>query len=113
MSTVTITKNDKYTQINVFTLHDPANQEKLIDIMSSVMSGPGKSVPGFIASALHRSLDGTKVVVYSQWSSKEAAAVLSTMEEIKPYMKQAFEISSFAPGVYEVANTFVGPDYKQ
>jgi hypothetical protein len=34
--------------------------------MSSLMSDPGKYVPGFIASALHRSLDGTKVEIYGQ-----------------------------------------------
>jgi hypothetical protein len=60
MSTVKITKSDKYTFINVFTLHEKADQQKLIGIMSFVMSGPGKSVPDFVSAALHRSLDGTK-----------------------------------------------------
>jgi heme-degrading monooxygenase HmoA len=113
MSTVTISKTDKYTFINVFTLHDPANQQKLIDIMSSLMAGPGKSVPGFISSALHRSHDGTKVVVYSQWSSKEAGESLRSNEELRPYGIQAMEISSMTPVMYEVADTFVGPDYKR
>jgi len=112
MSTVKITTSDKYTFINVFTLHNNADQQKLIDIMSSVMSGPGKSVPGFISAALHRSLDGTKVVVYSQWTSKEAGASLAQIEELKPFGKQAMEIASMTPVMYEVAETFIGPDYK-
>jgi heme-degrading monooxygenase HmoA len=112
MSTVKITKSDKYTFINVFTLHDKADQEKLIGIMSSVMSGPGKAVPGFVSAALHRSLDGTKVVVYSQWTSKEAGASLARIEELKPFAKQAMEIASMTPMMYEVAETFIGPDYK-
>jgi hypothetical protein len=61
------------------------------------MSGPGKSIPGFIASALHRSVDDTKVVVYNQWSGKAAGASLAKMEEMKPFMKQAFEISTMVP----------------
>jgi heme-degrading monooxygenase HmoA len=113
MSSITISKTNKYTFINVFTLHDPANQEKLIDIMSSLMSGPGKSVPGFIASALHRSLDGTKVVVYSQWSTKEAGQSLKDIEELRPYGKQAMELASMTPVMYEVADTFIGLDFKQ
>lgn len=81
MSSVTISKTDKYTLINMFTLHGPAEQQKLIDIMSSLMSGPGKSVPGFVASALHRGLDGTEVVVYSQGSSIEAGQSLRDIVE--------------------------------
>jgi heme-degrading monooxygenase HmoA len=113
MSSVTISKTDKYTFINVFTLHDPSNQQKLIDVMSSLMSGPGKNVPGFIASALHRSHDGTKVVVYSQWSTKEAGESLRDIEELRPYAMQAMQYASMTPVMYEVADTFVGPDYKQ
>jgi len=115
MSSVTIAKTEKpvYTFINVFTLHDPANQQKLIDIMSALMSGPGKSVPGFIATGLHRSLDGTKVVVYSQWSTKEAGESLRNIEELRPYGMQAMEIASMTPVMYEVADIFTGPDYKQ
>jgi len=113
MSSVTISKTDKYTFINVFTLHDPGNQQKLIDIMSALMAGPGKSVPGFISSALHRSLDGTKVVVYSQWSSKEAGESLKDIDELRPYAKQWMELSTMTPVIYEVTGTFFGPDYKQ
>jgi hypothetical protein len=114
-ASLTISKAEKpvYTFINVFTLHDSANQQKLVDIMSSLISGPGKSVPGFIATALHRSLDGAKVVVYSQWSTKEAGQSLRDIDELKPYMIQAMEISSMTPVMYEVANIFTGPDYKQ
>jgi quinol monooxygenase YgiN len=115
MAPVTISKGEKpvFPFINVSTLHDPAHQQKFVDIMSALMSRPGKSVPGFIASALHRNLDGTKVVVYSQWSSKEAGASVRNIEKINPYMMQAMEISSMTPVIYEVADTFTGPDYMQ
>lgn len=52
-----------------------------------------------------------KVVVYSQWTSKEAGTSLSQIEELKPYAKQAMEIASMTPVMYEVADTFIGPDY--
>jgi len=113
-STVKITKSDKYTFINVFTLHEKTDQQKLIGIMSFVMSGPGKSVPSFISAALHRSLDGnlTKLVVYIRWTSKGARTSLRRIEELKRYAKQAMEIASMTPIMYEVADTFIAPDYK-
>lgn len=80
--------------------------------MSALMSGPGAAVPGFISSALHRTLDGTKVVVYSQWSSKEAGESLKGRAELKPYMLKAIELASMTPTMYEVTGTFTGLDYK-
>ena len=85
---------------------------QLIENMAAVMSGPGAAVPGFISAALHRSLDGTKVVVYSQWSSKEAGEALKGMVELRPYIMKAMELASMTPMVYEVADTFIGVDYK-
>lgn len=76
------------------------------------MSTPGKSVPGFIALALHRSLDGTKVVVNSQYSTQEAGQSLRDTEELTPYGKQAKELASITPVMYEVADMFTGPDLR-
>ena len=53
------------------------------------------------------------MVVYSQWSSKEAGESLKDIDELRPYAKQWMELSTMTPVIYEVTGTFFGPDYKQ
>jgi hypothetical protein len=45
------------TFINVFTV-DPANQQQLVELLARVTDTSVRHAPGFISSALHRSLDG-------------------------------------------------------
>jgi Antibiotic biosynthesis monooxygenase len=64
--TLTIsTENEYLTLINVFTV-DPANQQKLIDLLTMATETTVSHVKGFISAALHRSLDGKKVTMYAQ-----------------------------------------------
>jgi hypothetical protein len=56
--------------INVFTV-DPANQQRLLDLLARATDEFVSRAPGFVSSILHRSLDGTKVAMYAQWRSVE------------------------------------------
>ena len=56
------------TIINVFTV-EPANQAWLVELLSKVTNDCVRHARGFVASSLHRSLDGTKVTMYGQWRS--------------------------------------------
>ncbi len=56
--------------INVFTV-DPANQQRLLDLLERATADFVSRAPGFISSTLHRSFDGTKVTMYAQWQSVE------------------------------------------
>jgi quinol monooxygenase YgiN len=58
------------TLINVFET-EPGQQQELIDSWIRFVEGV-KNEPGLIATALHRSKDGTRVVNYAQWSSEAA-----------------------------------------
>jgi quinol monooxygenase YgiN len=60
--------NGPVTLINVFTVK-PANQQRLIDLLSAVTERSVRYAPGFISARLHRSLDGTKVTMYALWRS--------------------------------------------
>jgi hypothetical protein len=51
------------TLINVFTV-GPANQQRLVDILTRPTDGLADSAPGFISSTPYRSMDGTKVTMY-------------------------------------------------
>jgi quinol monooxygenase YgiN len=101
----TIAKENNYlTFINVFTV-DPANQQKLIDLLIQATQTVKKQ-PGFISSSLHRSLDGQKVTMYAQWESISHYNEMRNNPAASPFLQQAMEIASFEPGMYEVVETF-------
>ena len=57
-------KSSIVTLMNVFTV-DPANQQRLVDLLTRATDGFVSRAPGFISSTLHRSVDGTKVAMYA------------------------------------------------
>ena len=97
--TLTISTENKFlTLINVFTV-DPANQKKLIDLLTMATETTVSHVKGFISSALHSSLDGRKVTMYAQWESIEDYQAMRNNSMASPYLDQALaECSSkFGP----------------
>lgn len=99
------------TFINVFTV-EPSNQRELIDILARATDTSVRDVPGFISAALHRSVDGTKVTMYSQWESAEHYQRYQTMRSdpvTSPYVERVLAIARFDPGMYEVVRVFDGP----
>jgi quinol monooxygenase YgiN len=104
--TMTVSKENKYlTLINVFTI-DPANQQKLVDLLTKATDEIKGNTKGFISSALHRSLDGGKVTMYAQWESLEDYQAMRSNPMASPYLDQALEMARFDPGMYEVVKTF-------
>ena len=60
----TISKDANLTTlINVFTVA-PANQSRLVELLSKATDASVRHARGFVFSALHRSRDGTKVTIY-------------------------------------------------
>ncbi len=99
------------TLINVFTV-ESSNQQKLLDILARATDTSVRDAPGFISAALHRSIDGTKVTMYSQWKSAEHYRHYQSMLSnpvAAPYVEQALAIAKFDPGMYEVVKVFAGP----
>ncbi len=54
--------------INVFHV-DPANQQRLLEILTEVTQDIVSKAKGFVSSTLHRSMDGTKVAMHARWAS--------------------------------------------
>ena len=103
----TISKgNELVTLINVFTV-EPANQQRLLKLLVRATEASVRHVRGFISAALHRSLDGTKVVMYAQWRSVEDYEAMRENTGPLPYMQQALALAKFEPGMYEVVQTFL------
>jgi quinol monooxygenase YgiN len=107
---VTISKNAQLvTFINVFTV-EPANQKRLVELLARVTDTSVRHAPGFVSSALHRTLDGTKVTMYAQWRTIEDYEAMRKDPTPFPYLQEALTIASFEPGTYEVVESFLPPD---
>jgi quinol monooxygenase YgiN len=94
------------TLINVFTV-DPANQQRLVDLLTRATDGFVSSAPGFMSSTLHRGVDGTKVTMYAQWRSAEDYQAMRKDPGPLPFLQEALTIAKFEPGMYEIVRTFV------
>ena len=60
-----------FTEIIMFTVA-PEQQQKLVDAIVGEVERWVRHRPGFVSSNFHKSLDGTKVVNYAQWTTKQA-----------------------------------------
>ena len=91
--------------INVFTM-EPANQQRVVDLLTAATDGPVRDARGFLGSTLHRSLDGTKVTMYAEWASREAYDAMRGDPAPLPFFEEALTIASFDPGAYEIVRRF-------
>ena len=105
----TISKDaDLITLINVFTV-DPADQSRLIELLTKVTETFVRHARGFVSSSLHRSRDGTKVTMYAQWRSLDDYEAMRRDPGPVPYLQEALTIARFDPGVYDVIESFAPP----
>ncbi len=104
--TQTQDKSRIVTLINVFTV-DPANQHRLVDLLTCATDRFVRRAPGFISSTLHRSVDGTKVTMYAQWGSAEDYQAMRKDPAPLPFLEEALTIAKFEPGLYEIVRTFL------
>ena len=93
------------TLINVFTV-EPANQQRLIELLTEATEVSVCRAPGFVSASLHRSTDGTKVTMYAQWRSIDEYQAMRQDPAPLPFFQEALKIAKFEPGIYEVVETF-------
>lgn len=93
------------TLINVFTV-EPANQRRLVDLLTEATEASVLRAPGFVSASLHRSNDGTKVTMYAQWRSVDDYQAMRQDPAPLPFFEEALTIAKFEPGMYEVVQTF-------
>ena len=103
-------KNPVMTLINVFTV-EPANQQRLIELLTEATDTSVSQAPGFVSASLHRSTDGTKVTMYAQWRSMDEYQAMRQDPAPLPFLQEALKIARFEPGIYEVVRTFV-PEHR-
>lgn len=101
MTTIT-TERDLVTLVNVFAV-ERRDQQRLVDLLVEVTRTTMNRVPGFVSANIHKSLDGTRVVNYAQWSSREDFEAMLENAEAALHMREAARIAvEFEPHLYEV-----------
>ena len=93
------------TVINVFTVA-PKNQARLVELLTRATEESIRHIPVFVAAALHRALDGTKVTMYAQWRTPEDYARMRARPDSSPFLAEALTVARFDPGFYEVTGVF-------
>jgi quinol monooxygenase YgiN len=83
---------------HVFTV-EPANQERLVELLIRATDGLVNKAPGFISSTLHRSIDGTKATMYAQWRSAEDYQAMRQNPEPLPFLQEALTIATSNRGI--------------
>ena len=89
--------------INVFTC-TPDNQHRLVEAWQRGTDDLMRYLPGFISANIHRSLDGTKVINYAQWESREAFQASLRNPEVASYFGELAQIGAPAPVLTEVVS---------
>jgi heme-degrading monooxygenase HmoA len=95
------------TLINVFTV-DPSDQGRLVEAWQQATDEVMSHRRGFISASIHRSFDGTKVVNYAQWESREAFGAMFGDPEAAAQLARLAEIGTPGPVLCEVVSVHLG-----
>ncbi len=106
---ITISEDNGFlTLINIFTVI-PDHQQPLIELLTEAIESSMSEAKGFISSSIHKSVDATKVVLYTQWQSREEYNKRVNDCNTSVYLKEVRAIAGFESEMYNVAKTFVAP----
>lgn len=95
------TAADVATLINVFTV-DADRQQELVDKLVEITDQVMQHVPGFVSANIHASLDGTRVVNYAQWASKEAFEAMLDDPTAREHIGEISQMARSEPGLFDV-----------
>lgn len=91
------------TVINKFSV-GPDNHKKLLQLLDNLREIVEKQ-PGFVSANVHRSFEGTRLVSYAQWNTKEDYQAVYTNSNAKPILDEIKKISKFSWNLYDVVYT--------
>src|SRR5258708_36364232 len=88
------------TVINVFTV-EPQKQARLVELLTRATETSIRRVPGFVAAALHRSLDGTKRTMYAQAATPDDYHRMRARPDAAPFLTEPLTLPRIHPGFYQ------------
>lgn len=99
--------NAVVTLINVYEVA-PERQAELAQLLADATEEVMRHLPGFVSVSIHRSFDGTRIVNYAQWASKEDFDRLFKDPQAQSQMKQFAAVAkSVSPALYQVSSVIV------
>jgi len=101
--TVIRASDDIVTFINVLDV-DPANQQKLVELLTEGTEKVMQYRPGFVSVNILASVDGTRVVNYAQWRSQDDIKATMSDPEAQDYARQAGALAQAKPQPYKVVS---------
>jgi quinol monooxygenase YgiN len=93
---------DVATLINVFAVTRD-DQQPLVDLLIEATEQVMRHRPGFVSANIHASLDGTRVVNYVQWRSREDFQAMLDDPIAREHMSATLALATAEPRLYEVA----------
>jgi Antibiotic biosynthesis monooxygenase len=94
--------NNVVTFITVYEVA-PADQQHLIDLITSAYEQTIRHLPGFVEAHTHRSSDGVRIVSYAQWNAQADVEAMIRNSELWPIFVEIGRIASADPRYYQVA----------
>jgi heme-degrading monooxygenase HmoA len=88
--------------VTVFTV-EPRNQQKLVQILQDGTETVLSKQPGYIGTSVLKSVDGRRVIAYSQWRSAKDIEAYRAKPDVTEAFKRVMAIATFDPTVSEVA----------
>lgn len=97
-------KRPLLTLINVYEVA-PDKQAELAQLLAEATEKVMRHQTGFISVSIHRSVDGTRVVNYAQWASKDDFERMMKSPEAQGQIKQFAALAkNVSPAVYQVSS---------
>ncbi|MDQ2883943.1 MAG: antibiotic biosynthesis monooxygenase [Actinomycetota bacterium] len=101
--TTIVADQDVATLINVFTV-TRETQQPLVDLLTEVTEQVMRHRPGFVSANIHASLDGTRVVNYAQWRSRDDFLAMLDDPTAREHMSATESLGVAEPLLYEVTS---------
>ena len=104
MNSTTIATGQKLvTLVNTFSVTGD-NQQPLVDLLIEATEQVMRHRPGFLSANIHASLDGTRVVNYAQWRSREDFQAMLEDPTAQQHMNATKAFATAEPHLYEVVS---------
>ena len=92
----------RLTLINVYEVA-ASKQAELAQLLTEVTENTIRHEPGFVSVSVHSSFDGTKVVNYAQWASRDHFEAFMRKPETKELLERfSAKAESVSPAFYRV-----------
>jgi quinol monooxygenase YgiN len=82
---------------------DPANQDRVLDMLRDNINTVIRSLDGWIATNLIATADGTRIVIHSEWRDAAAVAAMQADPRMVAYYPQLAAVAKIEAIMGEVA----------